>query len=75
MAKRVGSLTRGKQANIVITDGPPLQITSQIKGVFIDGKPFTPKSRQTRFYEKYRKRLHEYKNGRSSAKTGGDAPN
>jgi imidazolonepropionase-like amidohydrolase len=57
VADRVGSLTAGKQANLVIADGLPLQQTAQIKGVFIDGVPHRPESRQTRFYERYRQRL------------------
>jgi imidazolonepropionase-like amidohydrolase len=69
VADRIGSLTKGKQANLVISDGPPLQQTSQIKGVFIDGHPFPPTSRQTRFYETYRRRLHEQR--RSKAPTAG----
>jgi imidazolonepropionase-like amidohydrolase len=64
LADRMGSLTVGKQANLVIADGSILQHTAQIKGVFIDGKPYRPESRQTRFYEEYRRRLHEVKNGR-----------
>jgi imidazolonepropionase-like amidohydrolase len=71
--KDLGSLTKGKTANIIISDGHPLQHTTQIKGVFVAGKPFAPTSRQTRFYEKYRKRLHEYraKNGEASNGSGG----
>jgi imidazolonepropionase-like amidohydrolase len=63
---KVGSLTAGKRANVVLSDGPLLQHTSQIKVTFIDGKPYLPESRQTRFYERYRRRLHEYqqKNGK-----------
>lgn len=56
----VGSLTVGKRANLVISDGSLLQQTTQIKATFIDGKPYHPESRQTRFYERYRRRLHEY---------------
>jgi imidazolonepropionase-like amidohydrolase len=59
IAEHVGSLTKGKQATLVIGDGPPLQQTSQVKGVFIDGNPYAPTSRQTRFYETYRRRLKE----------------
>ena len=55
--KQVGSLEVGKLANLVILDGSPLQITSQVKGVFVAGEPFRPESRQTRFYERYRRRL------------------
>jgi imidazolonepropionase-like amidohydrolase len=53
----VGSITPGKIANLVITDGSPLQHTTQIKGTFVAGEPYAPESRQTRFYEKYRQRL------------------
>ena len=56
-ADKLGSLTVGKQANLLITDGSPLQQTTQIKGILIQGQPFQPESRQTRFYEKYRARL------------------
>jgi imidazolonepropionase-like amidohydrolase len=57
LSERMGSLTMGKWANLIITDGSPLQQTTQIKGIIIQGKPFQPESRQTRFYEKYRMRL------------------
>jgi imidazolonepropionase-like amidohydrolase len=57
LADRMGTLGVGKQANLIITDGSPLQQTTQIKGVFIQGEAFQPESRQTRFYEKYRARL------------------
>lgn len=54
---RVGSLTAGKLANVVITDGNPLLHVTQVKATFIDGRPYAPDTRQTRFYEKYRQRL------------------
>ena len=54
---RLGSLTVGKRASVIITDGSPLQQTTQIKGIFINGQPFQPESRQTKFYDKYRARL------------------
>ena len=57
VADRLGSLTAGKRATAIITDGSPLQQTTQIKGILINGQPFQPESRQTRFYEKYRARL------------------
>ena len=57
VSDRAGSLTPGKWANIVVTDGSPLQQTTQIKGILIQGRPIQPESRQTRFYEKYRTRL------------------
>ena len=59
IADEVGSLTPGKQANLLIADGTPLWQTTQIKGVFVAGRPFTLESRQTRFYERYQQRLKE----------------
>ncbi len=56
-ADRIGSVTVGKSANLILTDGSPLQQTTQIKAILIQGQPFQPESRQTRFYEKYRARL------------------
>jgi imidazolonepropionase-like amidohydrolase len=56
---RMGSLTPGKLANLIITDGSPLQESTQYKAIFVAGKPYAPESRHTRLYEKYRGRLHE----------------
>ena len=56
---KLGSLTAGKLANLVITDGSPLQETTQYKAIFVAGKPYAAESRHTRLYEKYRQRLHE----------------
>jgi len=74
VADRLGSLAKGKQATVVISDGPPLQQTSQIKGVFIDGHPFPPTSRQTRFYETYRRRLHEQRRSKPPEITNDQIP-
>ncbi len=57
ISDRLGSLTAGKWASAIITDGSPLQETTQIKGILIQGQPFAPESRQTKFYDKYRARL------------------
>ncbi len=53
----LGSITTGKTANLIITDGSPLQHTTQIKGVFVAGRPHAPESKQTRLYERYLQRL------------------
>jgi imidazolonepropionase-like amidohydrolase len=57
VADRYGSITPGKVAHLVISDGLPLHQTTQIKAVFVAGQPYPPESRQTRFYERYRQRL------------------
>jgi len=74
VADRLGSLTVGKQANLVIADGSILQHTAQIKGIFIDGKPYRPESRQTRFYQEYRGRLKEVRNGKAAQNEAGGTP-
>ncbi|MCI8287137.1 MAG: amidohydrolase [Lachnospiraceae bacterium] len=38
IADRVGSLEAGKDADIVITDGCPFEVSTKVKHVFIDGK-------------------------------------
>ena len=59
VADQVGSLEVGKRANLVVTAGHILQPTTEVKALFIDGKPLTPESRHTRLYAKYRRRLAE----------------
>jgi imidazolonepropionase-like amidohydrolase len=54
---QAGSLTPGKTAHLIIADGSPLQPTTQIKGVFVAGRPHRPESKQTRMYERYLQRL------------------
>jgi imidazolonepropionase-like amidohydrolase len=68
---QLGSLTPGKRANLIVTDGSPLQPSTRIKGTFIAGRPYAPESRQSRFYDKYRARLSPQPTGPGTqAKTG-----
>ena len=66
VSDQLGSIEPGKRANLVITAGPILQLTSQVKALFIDGQPLAPTSRHTELYEKYRERLQQIP-GRSNA--------
>ena len=63
VADQIGSLEVGKKANLVITAGHILQPTTDVKGLFITGKPLTPDSRHTRLYAKFKGRLAEVKAG------------
>ena len=63
VADQLGSLEVGKRANLVITAGHILQPTTEVKGLFIAGKPLTAESRHTRLYAKYQQRLDEVKAG------------
>lgn len=57
--QKIGSLAVGRRADLLITDGSPLQPSTQIKGVVIAGKPQSLESKQSRLYERYRVRMKE----------------
>ena len=57
MDDKLGSLEPGKIADLIVTDGDLLEITSRTDYVFIDGEQSELDNRQTQFYEKYRARL------------------
>jgi imidazolonepropionase-like amidohydrolase len=63
VADQLGSLEVGKKANLVITAGHILQPTTEVKALFLAGKPMTPESRHTRLYSKFKTRLAEVKAG------------
>jgi predicted amidohydrolase YtcJ len=70
VADQFGTVEAGRRANLVIANGDVLQASTQVLGVFIDGRPYEPTSKQTRLYDKYRKRLDEAKPG-AAAPVGG----
>jgi imidazolonepropionase-like amidohydrolase len=49
----VGSLVKGKVANIVVFDGDPLEPLTNLEYMFIRGREVELKNRQTLLYEKY----------------------
>ncbi len=53
VSKRLGSIDEGKSADLIITDGDPMEAMTKIKQVFISGKPVDLESRQKKLYEKY----------------------
>ena len=56
VADRLGSLEVGKAANVILTDGDPLEIRTTVRRVFIDGMEMPMESRHTMLYEKFLKR-------------------
>ena len=50
---RVGSIEKGKVADLILTDGDPLETRTNIKRMFIAGKEVRLESRHTREYEKW----------------------
>jgi imidazolonepropionase-like amidohydrolase len=65
VSDQLGSIETGKRANLVLTDGDILQASTQVKAIFIDGKPLEPTNKQTRLYDRYKERLKDVKEGRS----------
>lgn len=55
--KDLGSLARGKLANVVVTDGDPLELTTEVRTVFVQGRPVPLRSRFTDLFQKYRSRF------------------
>ncbi len=53
VADRIGSIEEGKWADLMITDGDPLEAKTQVKQVFIKGKNVDLDNKQKRLYEKY----------------------
>ena len=56
IADQVGSIQEGKIANIILTDGDPLELLTHVKQLFIAGKPVDLKNKQTELYETFSKR-------------------
>jgi imidazolonepropionase-like amidohydrolase len=56
LADKIGSLETGKLANIIVTDGDPLEIVTHVKRLFIGGEEITLDTNQTLLYEKFRLR-------------------
>ena len=56
VAAELGSIEVGKRATLIVTDGDPLEIPTQVKQAYIDGARIDLRSRQTELYNKYRQR-------------------
>jgi adenine deaminase len=50
---QIGSIEEGKWADLMITDGDPLEPQTQVKELFIKGKPVTLDNKHNRLYQKY----------------------
>ena len=50
---QMGSIQEGKIADLMVTDGDPLQAQTQVKLVFINGKPVDLDNKQKKLYDKY----------------------
>lgn len=53
---QLGSIEKGKTADLILTDGDPMEAKTNIKQMFIAGREVSLESRHTREYEKWMKR-------------------
>lgn len=53
IANKLGSIEEGKNADLIVVQGDPLEPNSQVDMVFIDGKPISMDSHALQMYEKY----------------------
>ena len=54
-ADRLGSLDVGKMANVVVANGDPLDVRTNVKQVYIQGVPVPMENRQTHLRDEYNK--------------------
>ena len=55
VSDRLGSIEKGKDASIMVTSGDPLEITSQVEKLFIQGRKIDLNNKHLRLYEKYKR--------------------
>jgi imidazolonepropionase-like amidohydrolase len=56
VADQVGTLETGKIANVIVTNGDPLELTTDVKYLFIKGRLTSLDNKHLRLYEKYSNR-------------------
>ena len=56
LGDQMGSIDVGKRADLIVTDGDPLQIVTQVERAFIAGEEVSLESKHTRLYEQFRGR-------------------
>ncbi len=53
---QLGTIGVGKVANLIVTDGDPLEIQTQVRHLFINGRLTNTDNKHRRGWEKYRVR-------------------
>lgn len=54
--REIGTLEVGKNANLIVTSGDPLEVTAQVRYVFIQGQPTSLNNRHLQLYQHYSQR-------------------
>ena len=53
---KYGSIEKGKYADLLVTNGDPLEVKTEVRMLFIQGRQQSLESKHTRLYDKYRQR-------------------
>jgi imidazolonepropionase-like amidohydrolase len=53
---RIGSIEAGKIANLIVTDGDPLEIQTRVEHLVIGGREVSTDNRHRQFYERWNAR-------------------
>jgi len=53
VADQMGSIDKGKWADLMLTDGDPMELSTQVKGVYIKGKEIELTNHQIELYRRY----------------------
>lgn len=61
IADRVGSIEVGKDADLIVTTGDPLEVVTDVVYEFIAGRGVSLESKHTRLYDKFRQRIEKKK--------------
>jgi imidazolonepropionase-like amidohydrolase len=56
LADRLGTLEPGKIANVIVTNGDPLELQTQVRYLFIKGQLTSTDNKHRELYDQYRKR-------------------
>lgn len=56
---KLGSIEEGKAATLIVTDGDPLQVTTNVERAWIDGREIDLSNKQTKLYRKYREKYRQ----------------
>jgi imidazolonepropionase-like amidohydrolase len=56
VADRYGSIEKGKFADLLVTNDDPMEVKTEVKMLFVQGRQQSLESKHTRLYEKYKAR-------------------
>ncbi len=56
VSDQLGTLETGKAATLIVTNGDPLDLPTQVEAAYIDGRKIDLTNRQTRLRDKYREK-------------------